>query len=111
MTLEAAHRFVEMIRNETGRYPLIYGGAMLRETVGTQPDPILANCPLWYARYRDRPIGIPTQIWKTYTLWQYSDGNETPPQLVNGIGRCDRSYFNGTLDELRAQWPFTRKAS
>jgi len=110
MTLEQAHRFVEMIKNETGRYPLIYGGSMLREGIGTRPDPILANCPLWYARYRDRPIGIPTQVWTSFTLWQYTDGNDGPePHRVDGIGRCDRNIFNGTIEELRAQWPFTRK--
>jgi lysozyme len=112
ITLEAAHRFVEIIRNETGRYPLIYGSSMLREAIGTQPDPILANCPLWYARYRNTPLGIPSQVWKSYTLWQCTDGNNGPePHTVDGTGRCDRNNFNGSLDELRAEWPLTRKAS
>jgi lysozyme len=111
MTLEAAHRFVVMIKNETGRYPLIYGSSMLREAIGTQPDSILANCPLWYARYRDKPLGIPLQVWKGYTIWQYTDGNNgMEPQSVDGIGNCDRDFFNGSPEELRAQWPFTRKA-
>jgi lysozyme len=108
MTLDQAHRFVEMIKNELGRYPMIYGGSLLRHAVGTNPDPILANCPLWYARYRNRPVGIPTQVWPKATLWQYTDGNDgLDPHKVDGIGRCDRDIFFGTEAELREQWPFT----
>lgn len=109
MTLDQAHRFVEMIKTELGRYPMIYGGSLLRHAVGTNPDPILANCPLWYARYASSPVGIPTQIWiNGETLWQYTDGNDGPdPQKVDGIGRCDRDIFNGTEVELREKWPFT----
>jgi lysozyme len=108
MTLDQAHRFVEMIKTELGRYPMIYGGSLLRHAVGTNPDTILANCPLWYARYRDRPVGIPTQVFGSYTLWQYTDGNSGPdPHKVDGIGRCDRNRFNGTEADLRTKWPFT----
>ncbi len=111
MTLDQAHQFVEMIKSETGRYPLVYGGSLLRESIGAGQDPILANCPLWYARYRDRPLGIPLQVWKSYTLWQYTDGNNgREPQTVDGIGSCDRNNFDGTAEQLIARWPFTRKA-
>jgi lysozyme len=109
MTLDQAHQFVQMVKSELGRYPVLYGGSLLRESIGTHEDPILANCPLWYARYRDRPLGIPLQVWKKQTLWQYTDGNNGPdPQTVDGIGNCDRNSFDGTVEELKAQWPFTR---
>ena len=82
---------------------------MLREALGTRPDQILANCPLWYSRYRDSPIGIPSQVWPSYTLWQYTDGNDGPdPKTVDGIGRCDRNIFKGSVDDLKKEWPFTR---
>jgi len=111
MTLDQALRFVQMIKNETGRFPLIYGGSMLREAVSTASNPILANCPLWYSRYRNSPIGIPKQVWPDFTLWQYTDGNDGPdPKIVDGIGRCDRSIFNGSLEDLKAQWPLTRRS-
>ena len=111
MTIQQAHQFVMAIRNELGRFPVIYGGHLLREGVGHNPDPILANCPLWYARYTHLPIGIPTQVWPTYTLWQYTDGNNgDEPHRVDGIGRCDRDRYQGSTDELRAAWPFTRRA-
>jgi lysozyme len=46
MTLEQAQHFVQMIRDETGRWPVVYGGHLLREEIGHNPDPILSNCPL-----------------------------------------------------------------
>jgi lysozyme len=46
MTLAQARHFVQMIKDETGRWPIIYGGHLLRESVGHNPDPILSNCPL-----------------------------------------------------------------
>lgn len=108
MTLEQARNFVQMIKKETGRWPVIYGGYLLRESVGHDPDPVLANCPLWYARYSSTPIGIPTQIWPTYTLWQYTDGNAGPePHQTPGVGGADRNIFNGTTQQLKKQWPFT----
>jgi lysozyme len=109
MTLEQARRFAEMIKAELGRWPVIYGGRLLRETIGATRDSVLANCPLWYSRYANAPIGIPTNTWASYTLWQYTDGNSGPePHTVSGIGRCDRSRFQGSVDELKQQWPFAR---
>ena len=34
MTLDQACRFVEMIKSELGRWPLVYGGRLLREAIG-----------------------------------------------------------------------------
>ena len=113
MTLDQAHEFVSLIRNHLGRCPVIYGGSMLREDIGSQDDPILATCPLWYARYTSAPtpIGIPHQVWSSFELWQYTDGNVGGnPQTVDGIGRCDRNRFGGTEDDLRTAWPFTEAA-
>ena len=110
MTLEQARSFVQMIKNEIGRYPLIYGGSLLRESVGHNLDPVLANCPLWYARYAKAPIGIPTQIWSSYTLWQYTDGNVGPePRQTPGVGGADRNIYDGTAEQLKNAWPFTHK--
>jgi lysozyme len=110
MTLAQARSFVQMIRDETGRWPVIYGGHLLRESIGHQQDPILRNCPLWYARYASSPIGIPTQVWPTYTLWQYTDGDVGPqPHETPGATGADRNIFQGSTSQLRAQWPFTRR--
>jgi lysozyme len=110
MTLEQAHRFVEMVKAELGRWPLIYGGRLLREQIGTKTDAVFANCPLWYSRYAEAPIGIPTGTWSTYTLWQFTDGSAGPePHQTPGVGRCDRDRFQGGEAELKNQWPFTRR--
>lgn len=110
MTLIQAREFVQMIKNETGRWPMIYGGHLLREKVGNDPDPILSNCPLWYARYSSSPIGIPTKIWPHYTLWQYTDGDVGPePHETRGVEGADRNIFQGSIDDLKAEWPFTKK--
>ena len=87
---------------------MIYGSGLLRDSVPHHAtDDILKNCPLWYARYRDLPIGIPVDTWPDFTLWQYTDGNAGPnPHIVNGMDRTDRNCFRGTVDELRLQWPF-----
>jgi lysozyme len=110
MTLDQARHFVQMIKDETGRWPVIYGGHLLRESIGHNPDPILSNCPLWYARYANAPIGIPTQVWPTYTLWQYTDGDVGPqPHDTPGVSGADRNIFQGTTDQLRDAWPFVRR--
>ena len=110
MSFDSMVEFITILHRELGRYPLIYGGALLRETLAHRSDPILANCPLWYAYYpskSDHPIGLP-QPWAQWTLWQYTDGNHGPmPQSVKGIGNCDRNVYNGTVIDLMNQWPFT----
>jgi lysozyme len=110
MTLAQARTFVQMIKDETGRWPVVYGGDLLREQIGNQVDAILLNCPLWYVRYSATPKGIPTQVWETYTLWQYTDGEGGPePHNTPGVTGADRNVFEGTAEELKAQWPFTRR--
>jgi len=109
MSLDQAHTFVTRVKDETGRWPMIYGGSMLREAVPSQSaDDILKNCPLWYANYRNQPAGIPVKTWPDFTLWQYTDGEAGPePRTVDGMGSTDRNCFRGTVEELRKQWPFT----
>ncbi|HEV2840678.1 MAG TPA: glycoside hydrolase family 25 protein [Chthoniobacterales bacterium] len=110
MTLDQARHFVQMVKDETGRWPVIYGGHVLRESIGHNPDSILSNCPLWYARYASSPIGIPTQVWPTYTLWQYTDGEVgPPPRETPGVSGADRNIFQGTTQQLKDLWPFTRR--
>lgn len=108
MTYGQAVSFVELIFQELGRYPVIYGGHLLRDVTSGVENSVLSKCPLWYARYADRPYGIP-KLWPTWTLWQYTDGNvgNAGPQTVAGIGNCDRDFYNGDEAGLVAAWPFT----
>jgi hypothetical protein len=99
---------------------------------------VFAKAPLWYARpaaniakfFRDPPEGW----WNTYSLWQFSSelncgfgswGNSPPPATcpfeagrpgrgvphVTGVEKdMDVDVFNGTVEDLRKAWPFSRKA-
>ncbi|WP_027802687.1 glycoside hydrolase family 25 protein [Paraburkholderia dilworthii] len=101
--------FVSMVREKTGRWPMIYGGALLRETfAAANPSCDAAKCPLWYARYNDKPVGIPG-LWPKFALWQYTDGANGPqPRNIND-GHFDRSCFVGTSTELKQQWPLFKQ--
>ena len=103
MTLEEARAFVTHVEDATGRWPGLYAGHYLKELLGTQLDPVLANCWFWLAQYGTTPV-VPVN-WKTWTLWQYTDGGLGPePHEVDGIGRCDRDKFNGTKTRLQKLW-------
>jgi lysozyme len=107
MSYDQLIEFVELIQKELGRYPVVYGGSLLRETLHGVNASVLSNCPLWYSRYNDSPIGVP-KIWQEWTLWQYTDGNKGPdPKSVPGFGRCDRSTYVGTREQLLQSWPFS----
>ena len=105
MTIEQARDFVELIREKTGRFPVIYGANRLRESLGSVVDPLLKNCPLWYARFREVPIGIPPTF-QDFTLHQFTDGHFGPEPHNTGGHPCDRNRFKGTKEELKNQWPF-----
>jgi lysozyme len=114
MTLEEARAFVTHVQNVTGRWPGLYAGAFLKEMLGTRTDPVLGNCWFWLAQYGPTPVVPPN--WRTWTMWQYSDGAAgMEPHIVDGIGRCDRDKFNGTAEELMQLWkpavPVTAAAS
>jgi lysozyme len=105
MTLEQAKEFVRQVNTITGRYPGLYSGSLIKQQLKNKPvDTVLSNCFLWIAQYGPAPTGIPTS-WPTWTLWQYTDGVVGPePHSVDGIGRCDRDKFNGSLEALRRLW-------
>src|SRR4029453_4297312 len=51
MTLDQARDFVVLFQDRTGRYPVLYGGYWLKESLGGRVDHILTKCPLWLAQY------------------------------------------------------------
>jgi GH25 family lysozyme M1 (1,4-beta-N-acetylmuramidase) len=56
MTLAAMERFVKEIKKALGRYPVIYGGSLLRQVTENIGGTILSECPLWFARYNNQPL-------------------------------------------------------
>jgi lysozyme len=103
MDLEEARAFVTHVQSAIGCWPGLYGGHYLKQLLGTNTDPTLANCWLWLSQYGPTPVIPPN--WSKWTMWQYTDGAAGPaPHEVPGIGLCDRDMFNGTEAELRAFW-------
>jgi lysozyme len=106
MSLIEAEHFVRHIYDLTGRYPGLYSGHTLKEAcinagITDPKQTELSRCWLWIAHYNTTPV-IPA-IWPHWTMWQYTDGAAGPePHTVAGIGRCDRDYFQGTVEELEA---------
>jgi lysozyme len=108
MTLAQAKQFVSEVHERTGRFPLLYGGSLIRENVTEEDKILFENCPLWFARFRETPIGIPEDTWRKATLHQYTDGDIGPePRKTPGASGADRNRFDGTVKDLRAAWPFT----
>lgn len=113
MSLVEAEEFVHHVWARTGRYPGLYSGHDIKQALQdagiTQPNQTeLSKCWLWIAQYSSAPPLIPP-VWNQWTLWQYTDGAAgSGPYSVDGIGRCDRSQFQGTADQLQAFWPAPR---
>ncbi len=103
MTLEQARAFVSRVQAATGKWPGLYAGAYLKELPGAKQDAVLGNCWFWLSQYG--PDAIVPPNWKSWTMWQYTDGAAGPePHTVAGIGACDRDKFSGTADDLLQFW-------
>ncbi|MGY2703351.1 glycoside hydrolase family 25 protein [Nocardioides sp. HB32] len=52
--------------------------------------PAVAKYPLWVARYNNamEPPRIPAP-WKSWSIWQFSNGQYGNPKSVDGVGPCD----------------------
>ena len=102
MSLDQAVQFVQGVKDRVGKYPVLYGGSLIKNSVGTG-NSVLSQCPLWLAQYSTNP-SLPNG-WTSYAMWQSTDGvHGAAPHSVNGIGNCDRDVFAGTASELAAFW-------
>ena len=116
MTLANARRFLQRVQEKTGRLPMVYGNDVVIRKISTSfgEDDVFSKTRLWYARFRREIPNFPRGTWKTYTLWQFSSEiNCTPARpdacLIRIPGTqmdMDVNVFHGTVDELKAQWPF-----
>lgn len=105
MTLEGAEQFVTRVQAATGRWPGFYSGSLVKQLLGENQNPTLANCWFWLSEYGS-VAHVPAN-WPTWTLWQYTDGNFGPePHAVAGVGNCDRDQFNGDIDGLTRLWGY-----
>jgi hypothetical protein len=88
---------------------VLYSGNVAKSILGTTVDKFFGSHRLWLAQYGNTPTV--QRSWKTYWLWQYTDGSpqtpgrKTAPGLPgNRQGRLDCNYFAGPPDLLKAQW-------
>lgn len=108
-----ARDFVARIHEVTDRWPVVYTGVpYARSKLGNVADPVLAQCPLWYAAYGVDPYHPAIHpTWPTgYAMMQYTNGGDGPSDVVRfprktpGIGGCDRSCYAGDEAAFRAWW-------
>ena len=82
-----AGKFVAEVEHQTGEKPFIYTPFDLNNNF---------DCPLWVARYSDAmsPPRVP-KPWKTWTVWQFSNGVYGSPTSAPGIGgKVDLNTLN-----------------
>jgi GH25 family lysozyme M1 (1,4-beta-N-acetylmuramidase) len=108
MTLDQVREFLSLVAAKLGRKPVIYGGALLKETLGGAKDQFFGGHRLWLAQYGEHP-GVQSS-WSNFWLWQYTDGEAGPDmKKVQGIpgdskGRLDCNHFAGSPQQLTAEW-------
>lgn len=115
-SLQDLRSSVQLLHERLRRYPLVYGGSLIRELVGGAEDPVLKLCPLWYVRFTsaDADLEVPRNTWPGgYTLWQYTSSEEpspaqNPPGPITAGGKnVDRNIYLGSDAELKDRWPLS----
>ena len=109
MSLADAASFVETVNERLGRYPLLYASReVLAQPMTQAVRASLARCPLWFVRYRDRPLGVPRDTWPHgQVLWQFSSEIRPVCRIRGADRRTDVNLYNGSLSDVRRAWPFT----
>jgi lysozyme len=100
-TLEWTRGFVNEMRAQIGRRPIIYTGAFWRDQMGNPADDL--GCRLWLAAFVKRPNQFLPAAWvdSGWTIWQHTDKGRVPG--VEGA-LCDLDRLKGGsagLERLR----------
>jgi GH25 family lysozyme M1 (1,4-beta-N-acetylmuramidase) len=103
MSFDQAREFLERIHEKLGRRAVLYSGHLIKEKLGNRVDPFFGAHRLWLAEYN--PTAKVQKSWPSYWLWQYAEKASTVPGIPgNTAGSIDYNHFNGTEDQLRAEW-------
>lgn len=113
MPLASALEFLDRVDQALGRYCGLYSGdrikALIVKATDTQRD-FLAKRPFWGCEYGPRWRNIDVNghplPWPEPFLWQFTgDGVGPQPHTLDGLENgADLSVFDGTADELKAEW-------
>ena len=109
MNAEESLRFIKRIKERAGRYPVLYTNHRSAKLLSAKfKGTEFAETPLWYARFKSDVTDFPTGLWRSYTLWQFS--SEIRPQIaLPGVkADMDINVYNGTVDDLKSNWPLAR---
>ena len=117
MSFDEARIFISRVKEKTGRYMLVYANNVVTKAISEQfgDRDVFAKTPLWYARFKANVDDFPKGTWSSYTLWQFSseincsrDNRAACLYTVPGTPfDMDVNVFNGTIAELKRQWPFS----
>lgn len=106
MSLAQAVKWLQKVYEKTGQRPVIYSGHLIKEALNKTStfNETLKEHRLWLAQYGNKAV-VP-DVWDNYWIWQYTgDGIGQKPHQVTGFqGDADLNVFDGTEEELRAQW-------
>jgi hypothetical protein len=111
MNADEALRFIKRVKERTGRYPVLYTNhASARLLSDKFKGTEFAETPLWYARFKSDVADFPTGLWQSYALWQFSSEKFFQVAVPGVKPDMDINVFNGTVDDLKSNWPLTRGA-
>lgn len=89
------NNWVDRVRNQTGRKPIIYTSPGFWSSIG---NPDIPNTYLWVAHWTTASCPSIPPTWAKWRFWQHSSTGS-----VNGIsGNVDLDRFNGTLAEVKS---------
>ncbi len=109
MNVDGAIRFIERVKERTGRYPLLYTNhASARVIAAKYRDSVFAKTPLWYARFKSKVTDFPGGIWQSYTLWQFSSEILAQLPVAGTKPDMDINVYNGSVEQLKTAWPLTK---
>lgn len=91
--LEKAAQF---LLDYTGCEITVYGSNVLVDACKGKTSKVLEKTSLWQARYSSSEPKVPTNIWPTWSLWQYTDA-----AICDGISvKVDGNRWNGDPADL-----------
>jgi GH25 family lysozyme M1 (1,4-beta-N-acetylmuramidase) len=111
MNIADAIRFMDAVRERTGRTPVVYANNKVTQLLSADADfkAKYGTAPLWYARFRTSLQPGYFGQWSDYLLWQFSAEfnctRDACPYRVSGVAPdMDINVFWGTREQLAEKW-------